>query len=129
MKRIDNMKEMFENAVALCEASSFEKHMLWQLYSDKSDLQSKEYPIEKVEWGEVNQGWVLCIGDLNGNPVVVSFLMGWLYNQLVVFWYPTSSVVGYGLIDKYLNENFKNIIIKEDADNFFNILSALKENQ
>lgn len=89
----------------LVEATSFEQLTLWQQWH------------EKVEWKEHPQGKAPTVGLLDGRPVVLCFFYAHLSGAKVMFWYATSQVVDYLMIDDYLKENFPDVP-RTDAMNF-----------
>ncbi len=112
----------FAETFFLVEATDFERATLW----DNAE--------GSVTWDQLAYGWIGTIGTLDEYPVVVSFIWAKIDGRLVVFWQPTSRVVDYVMIEKWLNENCKTPKWdngqrpgKCDAANFHMCMAAIRE--
>jgi len=86
------------------EATSFETHMLWQEHASGSTNRQKIFKPRR--WEQVNPGWSVTVGELDGRPVCVSMMWNRVDGHLVMFWEPTSQVVDHIQIDAWLGKHF-----------------------
>jgi hypothetical protein len=102
--------------VFVVEATSYERHALWAKHN------------ETVDWKAEGVGHGCKIGELDGRPVFVAFNYAKINGQLVVFYNPTSQVVDWEMVEKWIKEHFK-IGFRDgqsDAMNFGHCLNAIE---
>lgn len=87
------MDKRFSQTHYVVEANSFEQLSLWEKYH------------KTHSWVEDNQGLLLTIGHFHNNPICISISWATVNNKLIMFFEPTSTIVNYNIIDKWLDEN------------------------
>jgi hypothetical protein len=107
-----------DGVVGVVEANSFEQHSLWK-------EAQREFP--RV-WKDVGHGYGQIVGSIGSMPVWISLLTAVVDEQKLLFFYPTSRVVDWDLIDKWLEDNLPRrafrkdgYLNKTDAMNFANV--------
>lgn len=116
----DNQMQTFLNGVVgVVEANSFETMCLWKEYTEEL----------KKTWLENPSGLGQQIGILAGMPIFISLNTAIIDGKKILFIDPTSQVVDYRIIDKWLEENLPKTaytlygrINKTNAMNFCNVL-------
>jgi hypothetical protein len=118
---MNTAEERLKKTLFIVEANSFEQFILWE----------KNH--EKVKWIQIMDGWLINVGEVNGRKCCLSVSWANIDNQLVMFYYPTSSIVDWRLIDEWLAQNFSGKWDNNtrnadcDAQNFHLCLQAIKE--
>ena len=87
----------------LVEATRNEWHTLWSRWCAKS--QECRTPLVS-EWEQLG-GWGVRVGDIDGRPIVICLNWDRLDGFLVCNWEPTSELVDYRMIHKWLKRHFK----------------------
>ncbi len=155
----DQIKEYLEGVVGVVEANSFEYHSLWERFATDASRHGRngsrtfEYHSlwerfatdasrhgrngsRTFEWNGNSSGYGCTVGHLDGRPVAISLLTSTVDGNKLLFWYATSVVVDYDMIDKWLNENLPEsafqvnmprLLNKTDATNFINIIPSRVE--
>ena len=100
-----NIEELVKETQLIVEANSFERMTLWQSWKDKA------------EWVQVLEGKGVEVGKLNRRPIFISLNWAVIQGVAVCFLEPTSELVDWGMIDKWLAKTFPGIR-KVDAMNF-----------
>lgn len=110
----------------IVEATSFEQQTIWE-----KNRNGRFSSI--LEWESINDGWLIEVGEINKKPCCVS--VGWakIEGYLVMFYYPTSRMVDWQMIEKWLDKNFQGKWdsgtrkAQTDAQNFHHCVSAINE--
>lgn len=105
----------------LAEVDSFSYHCLW-----------KEWH-ERVQWIAQDSGILQTVasveivhGDnLKESPICLSLRWGLIEGHLVCFWYPTSMIVDYQIIDDWIMKHF-DLECAADAENFHSLVDHIK---
>jgi hypothetical protein len=98
------------SAAAVVEADSFAQQMLWERWN------------ERIEWESESLGHGLHIGKVDDRPVYVSFSYAKIKGETVVFWYATSQVVDYKMIEDWIKPKTHSYSTSTDAMNFGNAI-------
>lgn len=116
IKPSENVAEYISDVKGVVEANRYESLALWEKYS------------QRTKWKSLGFGFIPCIGKFNDHPVHISLLKNYILDQPILFWYATSPIVNYNMIDEWLKEFLPNEAYanKSDADNFFNVVNNLK---
>lgn len=129
----DTAENRLKHTFFLVEANSYEKQDLWSKYSPDSiyEITYRGEPAYKsVEWEQDNQGWGVHVGEVYKRPIYISVSWTRINGKWVCFWYPTSQMVDYVKIEKWLDEHFKGTHDGRravcDASNFHNCLHAIE---
>lgn len=106
---------------AIIECDSFSQHALW-----------KEFH-ERCEWKQNLSGYGVTVGYLAEQPVFISILKAVVDSVTILFINPTSEVVDWRMIEKWLKKNMpatayrdSTYLNKQDAQNFSNALFDAK---
>ncbi len=114
VSKSDRMGMALSTTKAAVEANSFEKQALW-----------KEYH-EKLEWEDDTRGGpMVTVGTIDNRSVNISLLWSKLDGINVLFWFPTSQIVDYKLIEEWLKENCPRELFK-DANSFHHVLAYIE---
>lgn len=107
----DEIKEMLNKCVGAVEANTFESMCLWQGHNGT--------------WVSATSGRLTTVGHIDDMPVCISLLVNIVNGSPILFYYPTSIMVDYRLIDAWLNMNMPDTakdedgrVLKTDAMNF-----------
>lgn len=118
-KPSDAVKEYIQDVIGAVEANNFEQLELW-------DRSSKEGAV----WKTTNYGYGVHIGDFHGRQIFISITTSVIDDHKILFYYPTSELVDWGMIEKWLKQNLPNTAFdkngrlnKVDASGFYNIFS------
>lgn len=109
----EKARQLFNDCVGLVESSSEEVH----LYYFK--LQELGYKIEQI--GSI---YSFCIGYFHNIPIVIVFNFILVNDNVVAFYYPTSNLVNYDMINKWLKSELPKIKNKSNTANIHNVLNA-----
>ncbi len=156
--KLGEIDPMFNDVVFLVEATSEEKHFLWKEKAfiefeslseyimkeaeatldfgsfkklEKLNNKIKKDNWNKVEWEQINEGFYLTIGHIDNRPICVSFSFAIIEGKKICFYYGSSEVVDYKMIENWLIDRFQltndnyNCWNKTDAGNFHNCINAL----
>lgn len=104
----------------LIEASSFERNRLYELYCGT------------YSWEQDSRGGAPTVAYLRGRPVVLDLAWVKIAGELVCFWHPTSELVDYPVISKWLKIAFPDVDQRSDyrftnATGFPSIISTIKQ--
>lgn len=100
----ETAETLLKRTFFIVEATSFEGHCLWEAHSSQS---TRTLPNgSHVDWVQLNPGYVVQIGTLDGRPVVLSMQWATLDDKLVMFWDMCSQVCDYKMAEKWLDEHF-----------------------
>lgn len=132
-----------QNTAYVVSATSFEEHCLWRDFSHEAwnaeNRRSGEgrrilakpgfHCKDRVDWEQVNPGWLETVGTVGDSPVAVSIGFSYLDGHLILFWEATSQVVDYRMIEAWLEANVPAYAKgkRTNAMNFHNCLHALKQ--
>lgn len=120
-KASDQIKIFLNDVDGVCEATNTEKTYLWMV--NKHSL----YGQKPREWKELLSGYGVTVGYLNDMPVFISLLKDNIDGKNILFWFATSQVVDYRMINAWLEENIPERarrdgrIHQTDAANFHNL--------
>lgn len=101
----------FDNIDGICEATSYEQYCLWGQFHN-------EYG---YSWVSSTMGTGKTLGEVDGMPVFISLISHIVNGKKILFIEPTSVVVDWRFIDKYKEENYKDVP-SSDANNFINLI-------
>lgn len=133
----DTAENRLKQTFFIVEATSNEQHMLWEQLSSDSiykilDRDGKPaYP--QVKWEQISMGFGVTVGEVYKHPVFISLNWARINGKFVMFYHPTSQLIDYRKIDKWLEENFKGTYdngtrrASTDVSNFAHCLNAIKE--
>jgi hypothetical protein len=85
--------ERFKKTFFLVEASSFEKHRLWEMWR------------ERVSWEQDSMGCMGQIGVLDNRPVTLSIFWAQINGQLIGFWESPSQVTDSAMAERWFALN------------------------
>ena len=130
----DTAENRLKHTFFLVEANSFEQHELWSRYSPQSIYETTyrgKPAYNKVNWEEWNHGWGVHVGEVYKRPIYISVMWARIEGKFVCFWYPTSEMVDYRKINKWLDEHFKGTYDNGrrsvcDASSFHDCLHAIE---
>lgn len=123
----EELKRYFKGVEYLVEADSFAQQILWGQYAQNRTAVLYYGGIRKrVPWITNSNGYGTTVGMIGKNPVALSFTTAVVNNTKVLFWFPTSRVVHYGIIERWLAQGFPNIP-SVDASDFIDVIN-FKEN-
>jgi len=109
----DKKDKRFDDVVYRVEANSFEYISLWK---ENDNLPEGHHM--KVKWEEDAPGFWKEIGRLAGYPICVECFFTKLNGKRVVFFDPTSRVVDWDIVQKWVKEQCPEGTPKCDAMNF-----------
>ncbi|MFA6199260.1 MAG: hypothetical protein WC679_02475 [Bacteroidales bacterium] len=105
--------DLMKKTMFAVEANSFEEHCLWDKYNSK------------LKWGEFTSGTMKTFYSESGRPICVSLCWAYINDFLVLFYFPTSELVDWVIINEWLESlNFK---YKTDAQKFHNIVIEIND--
>lgn len=109
------MNYSLKDVCYLIESNSFETTVLFEKF-----VTNNSYPIQ---WKESNNLKFINVGNLNNLPVCFNLSIEEIDGIPVGFWYPTSQVVDYAMIDEYFKKEAPQIYensryLTTDAQNF-----------
>lgn len=113
------MKEFLKDVVGVVEASSYETSCLW-----KRNQEGREY-----SWVQGLGGRGAVVGFLYERPVCISLFINIINGHQILFLDPTSALVDWDMIEKWLEENLPKSAFREGTDyvnkvnaqNFYNV--------
>lgn len=113
------MTEFLAGVVGVVDANSYEKLCLWQEYHEG----------HKKEWKQRSDGLLEIVGHLDDMPVCLNLTTAEVDGHKLLFIDPTSQVIDYRMIDKWLIDNLprtarkldRDYINRTDAMNFHNV--------
>lgn len=117
----DHVKEFLADVDGVVEATNTEKTHLWMV--NKHSL----YGQKPREWKELLSGYGTIVGYLAEMPVFISLLKDTIDGKNILFWFATSQVVDYRMIEQWMEENIPERARKDgrinqvDAGNFNNV--------
>lgn len=100
-----DIEGLIKGTQLIVEANSYERMTLWELWKDRT------------EWVQVLEGEGVEVGKLNKRPVFIQLSWAVIRGVAVCFLEPTSELVDWKMIDKWLTKTFPGIR-KLDAMNF-----------
>lgn len=114
--------KFLEGTVGLVEANSYESMSLWQ----------EHHNIRGRSWRSENSGYLVCVGTFSKLPIYVSMLFSYVEENKILFWYPTSRIVDYQIIEEWFKtymprsafQSDSEYLNKTDAMNFYNVLNS-----
>lgn len=106
-ENLDHYTRNMANTQAIVEATRFEQLALWQQWHKQSNW----------SWVDDSSGYGINVGTRAGMPVMIAITWSIIKNRHIMFVYPTSQVVDYRLVDKWIKQNFPHAP-KTNADNF-----------
>lgn len=106
-----------ERTIHLVEANSNEQQCIWEYYVDRYKY--------IASWEQINPGIMKILGSLDNRDICLSLSWVKINHYVVCFYYPTSEVVDWKVIESFLSYQFPNIP-KVDATNFSNCLHHLQ---
>lgn len=104
----------YEKTIYIVEANRFEQSALWQKYS------------KTTKWEEDLGGYLPKVGHINNRPICISVLWAEINGVTVMFYHPTSMLVCYDLIERWLKAECKNLVESFDSDDFHRILNKIE---
>lgn len=105
----DEMVKFLDGVVCIIEANTNEYVYIWE--------QNKEHV--GYNWIEINSGILEYVGFLDDRPICISLRKAIINGDLILFWYATSQVIDYKMIDEWFALNLPNIP-KTDSTNWVN---------
>lgn len=105
--------DLLKNADFLVEATSYKQTKLWEKYK------------ELCRWERCRVRWEARVGHLGKRPIVLSIMHAKIKGKVVVFWFPTSSLIDYDMIGAWLNKKSKGRSV--DVENFYLLFQYIKE--
>jgi hypothetical protein len=129
-----NNKNMFDEFELkdidfLVQANSNERFNLWLEYSNSSKDERKN---ERVDWKQINTGFMITIGSLDSRPVAIEFSFAIIKGKKIAFYTGCSQVVDHKMIDEWLISRFQRTHDNYsrwnhvDAINFHNCINSLE---
>ena len=117
----DTAESRLSETMFIVEATSFEQHCLWEKHH------------KELDWEQINSGWLVTVGELDGRPCCISTSWARIESQLVMFYNQCSQVTDtlqtYAWLHKYFKGTWSNgrRVASTDAQNFHLCLSAIRE--
>lgn len=112
-------KEFIADVIGAVEATSFERHSLWQ-----------EYTSTGTKWKDSGHGIGTVVGLIDDRPIFIALNTAVIDNDKVLFYEATSQLVDWVMIEEWLQKNLPDTarkkdgrVRKTDAQNFYNIFS------
>lgn len=113
------LTEFLAGVIGVVEATSFEKHCLWQ----------QEHQERGRQWKQNLSGYIPQIGELDGRPICVSLFTAVVDDHKILFIEATSQLVDHRMIEEWLKKNLPASALKDDgkhinhvnASNFHNV--------
>lgn len=113
------LTEFLDGVIGVVEANSFETLSLWRECTEEL----------KKTWVDNNRGYWQVVGKLNKMPVCITLQTSVVDGHKILFYHPTSQVVDYRKIDKWLNRNMPKTAFRSNgylnrtnAMNFYNVM-------
>lgn len=131
IRGIDSPEDRLALSIFLVEASPAEYMSLWVNHSHESWERPKGRTV--LKWESLSDGRCVQVGSIDKRPINVSLRWAWLDGQLVSFWYGSSPLVDYNMIEEWLGKHFTRRYDRNtrravcDASNFHHCLGALQE--
>lgn len=127
------MDDFLEGVIGCCEATNYEKHMLWIEFSQEAlaagCTSEGVFACKRYAWDSNLSGLFEIVGYLGERPVCMTLWTSTLDGHKILFYEPTSRVVDYVMIEEWLEKNLPasarrkdGFINQTDAMNFCNIL-------
>lgn len=99
---------------AICEATNFELHTLWQNYFKDTTIHYKN-----------NGGWLTVVGRVGDENIAIMTSFVEIANKKICFWEGRSDLFQHSIAAKYLKSKTKKNVIRESPKNFHEILDRL----
>lgn len=122
------LAKLLDGVVGAVEATSYEKHMLWQEYAQEALKLREGGPDRRIRypWKEGLSGLGHGVGEIDDRPVCLSLLVDTIASHRILFWHCTSQVVDYVMIENWLDKVLPD---RKNGDpmNFCNLLHGLPD--
>jgi hypothetical protein len=136
MKRVlkpisPDIKEYISGVQAFVEADTFSKHELWRRFAQQARFLDPNSSTVQFDWHDTGSGYFAQIGTFADEPVMISILTAMINNRKILFYYGSSRVVDYDLIEMWIKENLPESAKcpgqprghrYSDATNFINVI-------
>ena len=100
---MDNIQPLSDDDTAILGMLSPELHNKILHINDKLKAISRP----RVDWEQIMSGFAITIGKVGKHPVTVSFSFSKLNGKKVCFYYCTSRVVDYTMVENWLIKHFQ----------------------
>lgn len=112
-------------------ASSFSEDELFdkKLFALAENRLHREQKVDQwlVEWEEMREGEMATIGELDNRPIAVSIRWARINGKIVMFYWPTSQLVDWKMVEEWRGKEYKHCRNQCDANNFHNCLAMLRK--
>lgn len=102
------LDDSFKDACFIVECTGHEQFFLWSEYA-KASLWPRDQA-ETLQWEDRRSGYLVKTGEvvIDGEacPVMIEIRLQEIEGKILLFFTPTSTVVHWGLIEKWWEENF-----------------------
>lgn len=137
MRPISNeIKEFLADVDAVVEATTAERHLLWETTSKAYPLAFQRANLDAYDmdhrylWEEILYGYLATVNNNTKKPICISLTKAKVDGVMVLFWHPTSNYVNYKKIEKWLDTYIpKDKAIRTDVTNFSHIRYAKENNK
>ena len=96
-------ENLLKDIEGIVEATNFETLCLYEKYKD--------------DWKQINSGTFVTVAKVENRPICLSLTVNFVKGNKILFIEPTSQLIDWKLINKWLEDNFKNVKTA-DAMNF-----------
>lgn len=133
----DTAENRLKKTLFIVEATSFEQETLWKKWAQespdaKNDIRNR-LAHTRLEWEQVNPGWLVTVGRLDNRPCVISTSWARIGRKLIMFYEQCSQVTDNLQTEAWLDDHFKGTWdegtrrARCDANNFHLCAQAIKE--
>lgn len=130
-KSLSDRDRWRRNTVFCVEATSYEQHSLWAFWASDSVRRAAK---PSLKWKRLS-GELATVGHDNKRPICVSIQWVEIDGQTVMFYHPTSQLVDWKKIEKWLEIEYAHVPKWDhgtrrahcDADNFHHCRDAIRE--
>jgi hypothetical protein len=116
--------DYLDGVVGYVEATSYEKHALWNEYAIEALPFHKGDTKTRYDWKETGSGYLANIGMIDGRPIWISLLTATVAGSKLLFWYVTSPVSDIDQCNAWLSANLPAAALNNRSDpmNFTHVL-------
>jgi hypothetical protein len=107
---MNDLDKLLSGVAGVCEATSFEQQCLWNHWHTRGKWLSEPF------------GLGITLGKIDNRSVCVALTISHYNDEKILFWYMTSEVCDYTMMNEWLKEKLPSAK-KSDADNFHNLVN------
>lgn len=109
----ENLKDFVKDVVGAVEANSFEYYALWEINNIREN---------KKTWEENLYSMLLNIGSYKDSDVFVNIRTAVIDGNKILFYYPTSNIVNWNMVEKWIRSILVDGTRLTDATNIHSVL-------